>query len=206
MLCKYCSRECKNNNSLSNHERLCKQNPVKQISWLEQNRDNVKSWNTGLTKESDSRVAKNSKNTSAGMKKMIAEGRHSGAWTSKFWTTEARKNKSNEKKALYLLFPEKHPNRKLAGNRNKMTYPEQVAFDFLTATSIKFEHQQKILGYYVDFCIDKIIVEIDGEHWHPIGNEKDSLRDAELTANGYTVYRIRSKERIEERLTEIFSR
>lgn len=29
--CKYCGRECKNENSLRNHERLCKQNPNRQI-------------------------------------------------------------------------------------------------------------------------------------------------------------------------------
>jgi len=206
MLCKYCGRECKNNNSLINHERLCKQNPAKQISWLEQNRNNVKSWNKGLTKNTDSRVAKNAKNTSNGMKKLIAEGKHPTAWTSEFWTAEARKNKSEEKKALYLKHPEKHPNRKLAGNRSKMTYPERVAFDFLTASGIKFIHQHKILGYYVDFCIDSTIIEIDGEHWHPIGNDKDTNRDLELIASGYSIHRIRSKERIEERLKEIFSR
>ena len=30
--CKYCGRECKNENSLRNHERLCKQNPNRQKS------------------------------------------------------------------------------------------------------------------------------------------------------------------------------
>lgn len=29
--CKYCGRECKNDNSLRNHERLCKQNPNRQV-------------------------------------------------------------------------------------------------------------------------------------------------------------------------------
>lgn len=29
-ICKYCSKECKNNNSLINHERLCKYNPNRQ--------------------------------------------------------------------------------------------------------------------------------------------------------------------------------
>lgn len=29
--CKYCGRECKNTNSLRNHERLCKENPNRQI-------------------------------------------------------------------------------------------------------------------------------------------------------------------------------
>lgn len=29
--CKYCGRECKNDNSLRNHERLCKENPDRQV-------------------------------------------------------------------------------------------------------------------------------------------------------------------------------
>lgn len=33
MNCRYCGRECKNKNSLSNHERLCKENPNRQISY-----------------------------------------------------------------------------------------------------------------------------------------------------------------------------
>ena len=32
MICQYCGKECKNSNSLKNHERLCKLNPNRQIS------------------------------------------------------------------------------------------------------------------------------------------------------------------------------
>ena len=32
-VCRYCGRICKNNNSLRNHERLCKKNPNRQISY-----------------------------------------------------------------------------------------------------------------------------------------------------------------------------
>jgi hypothetical protein len=39
LFCKYCNKECKNDNSLRNHERLCKSNPNRQISTLEKNRD-----------------------------------------------------------------------------------------------------------------------------------------------------------------------
>ena len=31
MICKFCSKECKNQNSLRNHERLCKENPNRQL-------------------------------------------------------------------------------------------------------------------------------------------------------------------------------
>lgn len=35
MNCKYCGKDCKNENSLRNHERLCKSNPERQISGFE---------------------------------------------------------------------------------------------------------------------------------------------------------------------------
>lgn len=35
MICKFCGKECKNPNSLRNHERLCKSNPNHQISSME---------------------------------------------------------------------------------------------------------------------------------------------------------------------------
>lgn len=34
MNCKYCGKECKNNNSLHNHERLCKENPNRQFTYF----------------------------------------------------------------------------------------------------------------------------------------------------------------------------
>lgn len=32
LICKFCSKECKNENSQRNHERLCKENPVRQFT------------------------------------------------------------------------------------------------------------------------------------------------------------------------------
>lgn len=41
--CRYCSKECKNNNSLRNHERLCKLNPQRQLTNFEKGLDTFKS-------------------------------------------------------------------------------------------------------------------------------------------------------------------
>lgn len=201
--CKFCCKECKNHNSVRNHERLCKINPDKQLSNFILLKG-VEPWNKGLTKDTSETIASQSLRISETMKTTIASGNHSGAWSNGYWTKERRELKSLEKKKLYSEFPEKHPNRKLAGNRNKMTYPEKVAFDWLNSNNIEFEHQLKILDYFVDFCIEKIIIEIDGERWHPLNNENDRIRDEILASNGYTIYRIRSKEHIENRLKEIF--
>ena len=53
LICKFCSKECKNENSLRNHERLCKENPNKQESSLSSYHKSGSSkgkiaWNKGL--------------------------------------------------------------------------------------------------------------------------------------------------------------
>lgn len=105
---------------------------------------------------------------------------------------EYKTKKSIEKKLFFKNNPEKHPNRILAGNRNKMSYPEKLVYDFLVSKGIVFEHQRRVLSFYPDFIIDSRIVEIDGEQWHtdPI---KDIKRDALLLKEGYTVYRFKVK-------------
>jgi hypothetical protein len=59
-ICRYCGKVCKNDNSLRNHERLCKNNPDRQESYLmkKNKSENYVPWNKGLTKETDERVAK----------------------------------------------------------------------------------------------------------------------------------------------------
>lgn len=190
LICKHCGKECKNENSLRSHERLCKENPNRQ----ESNFKFVKvPWNKGLTKE-DPRVAKQAAATSASLK---------GRPSKTVWTDEMRKNKSEWRKKLHEEHPEMHPNRKLAGNRSSMSYPERVAYDHLNTLGVKFEHQKHIEGVYPDFVIGNTIIEIDGERWH--NEEKDAIRDKKLNDAGYSIFRINSKENIQERINEIIS-
>lgn len=58
--CKFCGKTCKNLNSLSNHERLCRGNPNNQLKHEPiQGFNNIgrSAWNKGLTKETDARVS-----------------------------------------------------------------------------------------------------------------------------------------------------
>ena len=106
----------------------------------------------------------------------------------------------------YKENPEMHPNRLLANNRNKWTYPERLAAEWFENNKIEFLYNKKILEYYPDFLIDNmIIIEIDGERWHSSdeAKKKDEIRDFELIKNGYTVYRIPSNNVIEN-LEKIF--
>lgn len=187
-VCKHCSQEKKNHNSLRNHERLCKSNPEKQ----ESNFKYVKEpWNKGLDK-SDIRVEKYSKGISEALK---------GKPSKVIWTDKMRKAKSEWRKQLHSDNPETHPNRRLAGNKRKWTYPEQVAGNWLEKNNFTYEKNKRIGRYYPDFVIGSIIIEIDGEYWHY--EEKDRVRDKNLSDLGYTVHRIKAKERIEERLQEL---
>lgn len=69
LICQYCGKECKNKNSLCNHERMCRLNPNKQIC-VHETTDNFAeyrkvygSWNRGLTAKTDERVALNAQKT-----------------------------------------------------------------------------------------------------------------------------------------------
>lgn len=115
---------------------------------------------------------------------------------------EGRKHKSEWRKELHLTNPETHPNRRLANNRGKMTYPERLIYDLLTDKGIEFEHQKKVDRYYPDFTIGKIIIEIDGEVFH--NADKDAARDKILESHGYKVYRfpVGRKRDLVERVSE----
>lgn len=149
-------------------------------------------WNKGLTKETDNRVKL------IGQKNSILQ---KGKPSNLIWTDEMRKAKSEWRKQLHIKYPESHPNRRLAGNRNKWTYPEKIAGDWLDKNNFIYEKNKHINKYYPDFVIGSIIIEIDGEYWHD--KNKDSIRDENLKKLGYTVYRIKAKERIEEKLQKI---
>lgn len=119
---------------------------------------------------------------------------------------ETRKLLSEKKKKLYLDHPEKHPNSKLAGNRNKMSYPERVAAEWFEKNNISAEHNKKVGKFFPDFIVGNVIVEIDGERWHssPEQVERDRNRDMAISSLGYKIHRIPSKQSIEKRLQEIF--
>lgn len=148
-------------------------------------------WNKGLDK-SDARVAAGAKTLSENTK---------GRFPNWAWTAERRQLKSNWKKQQHKENPGIHPNRLLAGNRNRWTYPEQIAAEWLDENEVSYQYNPKIGKYYPDFVVGNIIIEIDGERWHD--SLRDSKRDAELVALGYTVHRIKSKEKIRERLKEL---
>lgn len=200
--CKHCDQICRTKGELQKH---IHNNHVK-IG--EDGRTCV--WNKGLTKETDERVAKNAKRVSEGFRKRISEGYVNPTWTDEYWTKERRKEKSELKKKFYQEHPEKHPNRKLAGNRKKMTYPEKVVFNWLVEHKIKFEHQYFFktdqFTRYVDFYIPerKLFIEVDGQYWHQQNPQIDINKDNDAKMHGYMTERISTSKHILTRLQQIF--
>ena len=87
LICQFCGKECKNRNSLRNHERLCKLNPAAMsVTGFAKNPHPLgTSWNKGLTSKTDARVAKNTESVKAFYKT------HAGTWTGRHHTTESRR-------------------------------------------------------------------------------------------------------------------
>lgn len=160
-------------------------------------------WNKGLTKETDERVKRCSEKL---------KGHHNNKGIpKKKWTEEQKQRMSDKIKEYYKQYPEKHPARRLANNRNHMTYGERVAYDWLTRNNIQFTHHfhfNKLgVNRYVDFYIEskRLFIEIDGEFWHKNRKALDDLKDMTAKQCGIDTIRIPAKDHIETRLSEIFS-
>lgn len=202
-ICKFCGKACKNANSLRNHERLCKLNPNHQeSSWTKFNKEH-EPWNKGLSKETDERVKTYGEHVSKAMRESAACKYDHAA----IWTEERRKEQSERKKLLYSEHPEKHPNRKLAGNRGKMTYPEQLVNDWLIVHSIEFVHNYQYItdkfNRYVDFYLveQNIFIEVDGEYWHQ-DKKLDETKDFDAMQHGIKTIRIKPKYNVIEQLEQ----
>lgn len=198
-------KECKNANSLRNHERMCKQNPERQVSPFVKLNAERGAWNKGLTKETDERVKKYGKTYS----EHILAGISCQYDRKAVWTEERRKEQSERKKKLYAEHPEKHPNAKLAGNHVKLTYPEQLAQDWLIEHGYEPIHNWHYvsdkINRYADFYIEslKLIIEIDGEYWHADAT-LDKAKDEDAQTNGFATLRIKPKDGVVKQLETFF--
>ena len=202
--CKFCGKPCKNTNSLRNHERLCPKNTDRH--YVSHTLGHT-AWNKGLTKDTDERVKNSAKTLSENIKLGITKQYDHKS----IWTEELRNKKSEEKKKFYAEHPEAHPNRKLANNHIKMSYPERIVFDWLNEKKLSFEHNKliktKTITRYADFYLKdyNLIIEVDGEFWHNKKIDEDKKKDLEAEEYGYTTLRIKAKDRIIDRLNNYFS-
>lgn len=205
-ICKYCGKICKNNNSLRNHERLCKENPNRQISsFVAYNKECTDGkrviWNKGLTADTDSRVKRQS---------ITLSNRYSNDLVSSFkgrhHSNESKQKLSIARKKYLNDHPEKVPYK--LNHHSKQSYPEKYfreVFDNddLLKTAVS-EYRVKL--YSLDFAFPdiKFYIEIDGEQHYKDSRiiEHDKKRNLELEKLGWKSIRIRWSEYNKKSLEE----
>lgn len=189
--CKYCGKICKNDNSLRNHERLCKNNPNRQESSFVKHLEKIRSgertaWNKGLTKD-DERIQHNinshKNNLQSGKTKLYWLGKH---------LSDEHKQKLSIAQTNYLV--SNNLNRWSNAHSSKRSYPETYFSNILNAYCVEQYHIDN-LPYIIDFANikNKIAIEIDGEQ-HYIDNnlsDRDKKRDKILFEHGWKTIRIR---------------
>ena len=190
MLCKYCNKECKNNNSLINHERLCKNNPDKKES-------NFKDYNKKL-------LLKVSKGTNQYIKaknngtvySLSEESREKLSRSSKGRKhSEETKKRISEIRIKYLKeHPEKVPY--LLNHYSKGdSYPEKYFEELFFKENIPLKKKKQIGIYQLDFYNEDLMVyvEIDGDQ-HYLDKrivDSDIRRSKFLKDLGWKEFRIK---------------
>lgn len=200
-ICKYCGKICKNKNSLRNHERLCKENPNRQISpFVKFNKEctdgkrNV--WNKGLTKDTDSRVKQQS---------IILSNRVS-PFKGKHHSEESKQKLSMKRKQYLLDNPEKVPYK--LNHHSKQSYPEKYFREVFDNDDLlkKAISEYRVKLYSLDFAFPdiKFYIEIDGEQHYTDSRifEHDKKRNLELEEMGWKSIRIRWSEYNKKSLEE----
>lgn len=192
LICQYCGRECKNLNSLRNHERLCKENPNHQESPLLKHNEKIRSgervaWNKGLTKD-DERIRHNIESH----KYNLETGKTKPSWLGKHHTEET-KQKLSIAQTNYLI--KNNLNRWSNGHSHKRSYAENYFYDILSKYCIE-QYSLEGTPYRIDFANikNKIAIEIDGEQHYNLNGElieHDKIRDKNLLKLGWQTIRIR---------------
>lgn len=191
-VCRYCGKECKNDNSLRNHERLCKENPNRQESSFVSHNEKIRSgertaWNKGKTKETDDGIRHNIESRT----RNIESGKTIPSFRGKHLSAE-HKAKLSKAQTDYLI--RTGLNRWSNAHSSERTYPEIFFGKILKNICIE-QYVIPGLPYKLDFAdVDnKIDVEIDGEQ-HYVNDdlcEKDQIRDKRLEEIGWRTIRIR---------------
>jgi hypothetical protein len=102
MICRFCSKICKNKLSLSTHESKCPSNPDRvYVNGM----TGKKAWNKGLSKETDQRIKRYAENLSTSMK-------GKSTW---IWDDDARTKQSIRMKRAVQEHPESYSYDNVAG-------------------------------------------------------------------------------------------
>ena len=197
-ICQFCSKECHNQNSLRNHERLCKENSFRRFTSIGNGEwpKGRPAWNKGLTKETDERV----KHIAEGTKQGIARAKieHPEYYTG-IASTEEKELVRRQKLSEYAK--NKHFGGHVHGSgRGKKgwykgffcdsTY-ELVYVIYNIDNNIKFKRCDRVYTYiyknethkyYPDFELeDGSLVETKGYHTELVDIKKSAVKDRQIS-------------------------
>lgn len=188
LFCKFCGKECKNKNSLVQHELRCKDNPNRKDFVHENfNTKGHPSWKRGLTKETDERILKQALSVKEFYKT------HDGTFKGKKHKEESKLKISIARKQYLSENPDKVPY--LINHSSNESYPERYFKEVFANEGLPLEYHKQVSKYELDFYNEefKLDVEIDGEQHYldkRISNS-DIDRDEYMKNLGWKVYRIR---------------
>ena len=119
MNCKYCSKECKNDNSLRNHERLCKLNPDRKEDEL---KGYVRPWTEERRKQHSLIMKERSKTSNRHIwskEERQEASRKSKLCNQKYWTEERRRQQSETMKKIVERSPGSYSANNVCGRTKK---------------------------------------------------------------------------------------
>ena len=180
-ICRFCGKECKNSNSLRNHERLCKENPNRQII-----KSNFIDYNQKVKNHEIEKYNQYTKAKKLGLPKPVvsAETREklSKAAKGRKLSDEQKQKISNKQKENY-----KGKSRWYTQTQNRLSYAEQYFIPIFDNASLHYH----VNRYFLDFAWPdkKIYIEVDGEQHRRYQRniEHDKIRTEILNNEGWTL-------------------
>lgn len=178
-ICKYCGKECINANSLRNHERLCKENPDRQII-----KSNFIDYNKKVKNHEIKKHNQYTKAKELGLPKPIVskETREKigKASRGRKMSEEQKQKISETQKENY-----KGKSRWYTQIQNRLSYPEQYFIPIFNDALIHYH----VNRYFLDFAWPdkKIYIEVDGEQHRRYQKniEHDNIRTEILNNEGW---------------------
>lgn len=202
LFCQYCGKQCKNMNSLKQHEIRCKENPDRLPikgntiggggGGFREHNNRIKNgeitvWNKGLTKDTNDSL----KRAGETLKKRweIYGNPNKG----KSMSDEQKKKISISRSKFLKENPDKIPY--LLNHSSKISYPEQYFIELFDRENIDLQYHKQVGLYQLDFYNEdkKLYLEIDGEqHYQEKSIERDEKRTQNLSSKGWElIMRIR---------------
>ena len=190
-ICKFCSKECKNDNSLRNHERLCKENPNRQESYFViYNRSDAPKTNQYI-KARQLGLPLPKYEISEETRKKLSENNPSHRPEVRQKISESMKKAHAEKRA--------HNIGECRWN-NEPSYPEQWMMRVIDNEGINpdYKREYPFHKFSLDFAwVDiKKVIEIDGDQHErdEVQKQRDIEKDKLLKDEGWSELRIRWKD------------